>query len=1071
MADPPRRTRLRRSPRSPASVTTAASSPDALRPFGPWNLVVSVVVGLLVIAGLVVGIAGAAPATPSRLDAVLVGSFDGPDTTGVLSAVVSPAAVPGQPAPASLPVTLTAACTDATPCGGSGVTVFWEFGDHTTATTTSQTVGHTYSAPGIYHVTARITQNGATGQAALTVLVAPRTADVDADLVGQPAPKDRHAMWAVAAEAGIHTCRTALVQNGADTWLNPASTAVGRAELCPSPSAAYGPNPPPQLPAGTTTNGITGASCLSSYGNCNLPAEDFALGGNPTVSCSPTCEGRLVSAGHLAPGGDLAYSATNCGTGWTPAEQQGAWVLAQGSPEGCASRGEFFTLLTSLIDGTSANSPSLLHSPSSMCVDGPGSGTTGFAMERANALGIPVTVTAANGSSYCYPTAAITKQEAYVALAKVTGFSAPSSCPTTLRDLADATLGFGTASPNPDCTEIWSLLAAGVPVVGSTACPVGGGSCFNPSAPLTNQEMDTLFSDLLSVRSSTDSAMGLSFWASSTSVPTGTSVTLTAQIHASASYAPGSNITLTWPAAVSGVSTSTCPTTQTLTLSIFDTASATCTYSRSIAGTVALTATATDALNNKDSATTLLDVTQNAPTLVATSMPTSTQPAGASTTITASDPSGQPLTFTIESFLPDQPDVQAYPTGSEPTRVWTTSAATSVGTVALSNATATSVTATLSPGPTQSGPYAFAIRACDTTTCTATTISGSVTPSNVITTLAGTGTAGSGGDGGPATVATLTSPAGLAYDHSGDLYVADPGSNTVREVMANGSIRTVAGTGTSGTTGIGGPAVLAQLASPVAVAVDNSDALYISESAACQIVKVDPATGDLVVVAGNGTCGYAGDNGPATSAELNNPGGIAVDSSGNLFIADTGNCAVREVLASSGDIVTVAGTPGTCGAAGNGGPATSAELNGPTGISLDSSGNLFIADTGNCAVRELNISTGDLVTVAGTLGSCGSAGNGGPATSATLNAPQAVGVDSGGNLFIVDTGNCTVQEVTAATGDLSTIAGQSGTCGYGGDNGSPTSATLNEPRGLAMNGYGLPTIADTNNARVRQIQP
>lgn len=217
-------------------------------------------------------------------------------------------------------------------------------------------------------------------------------------------------------------------------------------------------------------------------------------------------------------------------------------------------------------------------------------------------------------------------------------------------------------------------------------------------------------------------------------------------------------------------------------------------------------------------------------------------------------------------------------------------------------------------------------------------------------------------------------------------------------------ITTVAGGGPNNL-----PALSANIASPTSVAVDSAGNSYIA--AANQIYKVTSA-GQLILVAGNGFSGL-GDGGPATSAQLRLPHGVWVDSSGNIFIADTINNRVREVVASTGNIQTVAGN-GTAGFSGDGGAATSAQLNLPGGIFVDSSGNIFIADTNNQRVREVLASTGNINTVAGS-GTQGFSGDGGAATSAALNKPGDVFVDRSGNIFIADTNNSRVREVAAST--------------------------------------------------------
>jgi sugar lactone lactonase YvrE len=328
-----------------------------------------------------------------------------------------------------------------------------------------------------------------------------------------------------------------------------------------------------------------------------------------------------------------------------------------------------------------------------------------------------------------------------------------------------------------------------------------------------------------------------------------------------------------------------------------------------------------------------------------------------------------------------------------------------------------------------------------------------------INTVAGTGTAGYSGDGGPATSAQLCTPAGVAVDSSGNLYIGDTGNHRVRKVAVGGTISTVAGTGTASYSGDGSPAASAQLNYPTGVAVDSSGNLYIADEFNHRIRKVTPG-GTISTVAGTGTAGYSGDGSPATSAQLNYPYGVAVDSNGNLYIADDGNHRIREV-ASGGTISTVAGT-GTAGYSGDGGQATSAKLYSPTGVAVDSSGNLYIADHQNNRVRKV-ATDGTISTVAGT-GTAGYSGDGGSATSAQLDYPTGVAVDSSGNLYVGDFYNNRVRKVTAG-GTISTVAG-TGTAGYSGDGGPAASAQLNAPSSVAVDAAGRIYVADSTS-RIR----
>jgi trimeric autotransporter adhesin len=332
------------------------------------------------------------------------------------------------------------------------------------------------------------------------------------------------------------------------------------------------------------------------------------------------------------------------------------------------------------------------------------------------------------------------------------------------------------------------------------------------------------------------------------------------------------------------------------------------------------------------------------------------------------------------------------------------------------------------------------------------------TGSNLLTLIAGNGTAGYSGDNGPAVAAQLHAPCGLAIDSAGNLYIASSWDNVVRKVSA-GIITTIAGTGSAGFSGDNGPAAGAQLNNPFGLALDSAGNLYIADSGNNVIREI--SGGAIVTVAGNGTHGFGGDNGPATSALLNSPKGVAVDAAANLYIADTGNNRIRSV--SAGVISTVAGN-GVLGFTGDNGPAVNAQLNVPNGIALDAAGNLYIADYNNNCVRK--VAAGVISTIAG-KGTPGFSGDGGLATQAQLNLPYVVTVDSTGNLYIADFGNNRLR-VVAANGVIYTAAGN-GTAGFSGDNGSPLSAQLHFPSGIAFDTAGNLYFADYENNRVREL--
>ncbi len=290
----------------------------------------------------------------------------------------------------------------------------------------------------------------------------------------------------------------------------------------------------------------------------------------------------------------------------------------------------------------------------------------------------------------------------------------------------------------------------------------------------------------------------------------------------------------------------------------------------------------------------------------------------------------------------------------------------------------------------------------------------------------------------------------------------------VRRVSgASGIITTAAGNGAYGVLsggffGDGGPATRAELSRPQGVAVDEAGNLYIADTQNCAVRKVSAATGLLTTIAGTGARGFGGDDGPATASLLDTPYGVAVDGAGNVYIADTGNRRVRRVSAATGLITTVAGG----GVAwDDGAPATLAILTQPAGIAVDSGGNLYIAEA--FGIRRVSASTGIITTVAGGQGTT-DFGDGGPAVNARLSYPQAVAVDADGNLYIADYSNDRIREVRAATGIITTIAG-SGVHGFSGDGGPAVEATVRRPHGVAVDAVGNVYFSDTYNCRVRKV--
>ena len=306
-------------------------------------------------------------------------------------------------------------------------------------------------------------------------------------------------------------------------------------------------------------------------------------------------------------------------------------------------------------------------------------------------------------------------------------------------------------------------------------------------------------------------------------------------------------------------------------------------------------------------------------------------------------------------------------------------------------------------------------------------------------------------------------------DGSGNVYIADEDNHRIKKLdISKNSITTMAGTGIAGYNGDGGPATSAQLDNPMGIYVDGSGNIYIADTFNCLIRKVDAVTGNISTVAGmDGQCGYDDDNKPATSAMLNYPMEVFVDTLGNIYIADRNNNRIRKVD-TSGIITTVAGT-GTAGYNGDGGPATSAMLKYPRDVFVDTSGDIYIADEYNIRIRKVDTS-GIITTVAGT-GTAGYSGDGGPATSAMLKYPRGVCVDTNGSFFIADACNHRLRVVSAHDGKINTIAG-TGSAGFNGDNQPATDGTLNYPEGVAMastrGGHKI-YISDTENNRIRVL--
>ncbi len=383
-----------------------------------------------------------------------------------------------------------------------------------------------------------------------------------------------------------------------------------------------------------------------------------------------------------------------------------------------------------------------------------------------------------------------------------------------------------------------------------------------------------------------------------------------------------------------------------------------------------------------------------------------------------------------------------------------------------------------------------------------------VDTAGIIHTVAGNHVAGFSGDGGPATAASFNFPWAVAVNAAGRVYVSDVNNRRVRAFTVGGNISTFAGNGQFGNTGSGGPATQAAIGPPTGLRI-GPNALYLSTNENA-IWEVQFSTGTIRLIAGTGALGYNGDGNTALATTFSQPYGIALDASGGIFVTDSGNNRVRHIAANQ-TVSTVAG-----GGVGDGGPPTLAGLNFSSifaHIAFDPAGNLYIADIGNCRIRKMSQS-GIITTFAGT-GICGYSGDGGPASAATLNAPQAVAADGNGNVYVADTGNEVIRKIDSSgtittfvsflitnnsaesaaayglavdaagslyvsdgvfavwkidpSGTMTVAAGTLFAIGYNGDGIPATQAWLDFPRGIALDRSGNLYIADWLNDRVRKV--
>uniref|UniRef100_Q02B28 NHL repeat containing protein n=1 Tax=Solibacter usitatus (strain Ellin6076) TaxID=234267 RepID=Q02B28_SOLUE len=341
-------------------------------------------------------------------------------------------------------------------------------------------------------------------------------------------------------------------------------------------------------------------------------------------------------------------------------------------------------------------------------------------------------------------------------------------------------------------------------------------------------------------------------------------------------------------------------------------------------------------------------------------------------------------------------------------------------------------------------------------------LAAAIASGQTITTVAGNGTAGFAGDTGQATQAQINRAVGLVTDANGNLYLAEELNNRVRKVDTGGVITTLAGIGTAGFAGDGGPAAQAQLNGPLGLCIDGSGNIYVSDQGNKRVRKIAPS-GTITTVAGSGSAASGGDGGAATAAGFAIPIRCAVDKSGNLLIVDQGAHKIRKVEAASNIISTFAGN-GSQGFSGDGGQAAQASFNNPTALAVDAAGTVYVTDQSNQRIRRID--TGGVITTVAGNGNAAFSGDGGSATAASLNYPGGIVLDSSGTLYIVDSVNQRVRKVSGTT--ISTVAG-TGTAGFSGDGGAALQAQLNNPFPITADGSGNLYVGDVSNNRVRKI--
>jgi len=336
-----------------------------------------------------------------------------------------------------------------------------------------------------------------------------------------------------------------------------------------------------------------------------------------------------------------------------------------------------------------------------------------------------------------------------------------------------------------------------------------------------------------------------------------------------------------------------------------------------------------------------------------------------------------------------------------------------------------------------------------------------------ISTFAGTGVAGSTGDGGPATSAQINDPYGVVRGPDGAIWFCEHNGHRIRRIAGDGTITTVVGTGAKGYSGDGGPATAATLNLPHEIRFDREGNLFIADTGNNAVRRVDVRTGIITTIAGGPTRrGYSGDGGLATVAALRGPHSIQFDAAGKLFVCDVGNHVIRIVDLATGLISTFAGT-GKPGPSPDGSPITGTPLNNPRSLDVDRDGNLWLVTREGNQVLKLDLRAGVIRHIAGS-GASGFTGNGGPAKLATLSGPKGIALDAAGNAWLADTESHTVRMVRAASGNLELIAG-TGVEGDGPD-GDPLACAMNRLHGVFVDKDGSVFIGDSEAHRIRVLR-